>query len=87
MWTTCYQYARSSTSLLSLVGVGLGVSETLLNPKTDYHHDWIFPSSTSAIELMPRILATWKRGIKPKQHLSEPRFGAVSIMVNFSKSL
>ena len=47
----------------------------------DYHHDWIFPSSEPPSILMPRILATWnKRGIKPKQHLSEPRPGAVSIM-------
>lgn len=30
---------------------------------------------------MPRILATWARkGITPKQHLSEPRRGAVTIM-------
>lgn len=42
----------------------------------DYHHDWIFPSSKPVSELMPRILATWeKKGIKPKQHLSEPRPG------------
>jgi len=47
----------------------------------DYHHDWIFPSSQSPAELMPRILATWtKKGIKPKQHLSEPRPGAVTVM-------
>lgn len=47
----------------------------------DYHHDWIFPSSQPVSALMPRILATWTRkGIKPKQHLSEPRPGAVTIM-------
>ncbi|KAL8292799.1 hypothetical protein RQP46_001411 [Phenoliferia psychrophenolica] len=46
----------------------------------DYHHDWIYPSSQTPTEMMPRILATWKRGIKPKQHLSEPRFGAVTTM-------
>jgi len=47
----------------------------------DYHHDWIYPSSQPVSELMPRILATWtKKGIKPKQHLSEPRPGAVTNM-------
>lgn len=47
----------------------------------DYHHDWIFPSSKTVAELMPRILATFaKKGIKPKQHLSSPRKGAVTIM-------
>ncbi|GAA5868582.1 hypothetical protein JCM8547_003194 [Rhodosporidiobolus lusitaniae] len=47
----------------------------------DYHHDWIFPSSQTPTELMPRILATWTRkGIKPKFHLSEPRKGAETIM-------
>ncbi|GAA5982412.1 hypothetical protein JCM11641_006975 [Rhodosporidiobolus odoratus] len=47
----------------------------------DYHHDWIFPSSQTPHELLPRILATWSRkGIKPKFHLSEPRKGAETIM-------
>ncbi|WVQ78956.1 UV damage endonuclease UvdE [Cryptococcus sp. DSM 104549] len=47
----------------------------------DYHHDWINPSSTPPTELIPRIAETWhKRGIKMKQHLSEPRPGAVSVM-------
>ncbi|ORY73221.1 UV-endonuclease UvdE-domain-containing protein [Leucosporidium creatinivorum] len=47
----------------------------------DYHHDWIYPSSQTPAELMPRILATWSRkGIKVKQHLSEPRKGAETIM-------
>lgn len=47
----------------------------------DYHHDWIYPSSQPVSALMPRILATWsKKGIKPKQHLSEPRPGAVTVM-------
>ncbi|KAM0788559.1 hypothetical protein ACM66B_001684 [Microbotryomycetes sp. NB124-2] len=45
----------------------------------DWHHDWIFPSSQSPKEMMPRIRATWDRkGIRMKQHLSEPRPGAVS---------
>ncbi|KAM0751997.1 UV-endonuclease UvdE [Meredithblackwellia eburnea MCA 4105] len=47
----------------------------------DYHHDWIYPSTLPYQELMPRILETWeKRGIKPKQHLSEPRKGAETVM-------
>ncbi|GAA6008679.1 hypothetical protein JCM10207_001684 [Rhodosporidiobolus poonsookiae] len=47
----------------------------------DYHHDWIYPSSQTPAELMPRILATWHRkNIKPKFHLSEPRRGAETVM-------
>ncbi|ETW77497.1 hypothetical protein HETIRDRAFT_37134 [Heterobasidion irregulare TC 32-1] len=47
----------------------------------DYHHDWIYPSSQPASVLLPRINAIWHRkGIKPKQHLSSPRPGAVTIM-------
>ncbi|BGP14220.1 hypothetical protein JCM10213_005888 [Rhodosporidiobolus nylandii] len=47
----------------------------------DYHHDWIYPSSQTPTELLPRILATWSRkGIKPKFHLSEPRKGAETVM-------
>ncbi|GAA6044146.1 hypothetical protein JCM8097_002797 [Rhodosporidiobolus ruineniae] len=47
----------------------------------DYHHDWIYPSSQTPAELLPRILATWHRkGIKPKFHLSEPRRGAETVM-------
>ena len=47
----------------------------------DYHHDWIYPSSSPPSVLIPKIAETWKkRGIKMKQHLSEPRPGAVSVM-------
>ncbi|KAF8315433.1 UV-endonuclease UvdE [Clavulina sp. PMI_390] len=47
----------------------------------DYHHDWINPSSRPLRELIPIINQTWARkGIKPKQHLSEPRPGAVTAM-------
>lgn len=50
----------------------------------DYHHDSLFPSTLPVAQLMPRILATWSRkGIKPKQHLSEARRGAVTLMVSF----
>ncbi|KAH7927536.1 UV-endonuclease UvdE [Leucogyrophana mollusca] len=48
----------------------------------DYHHDNINPSPglppASIIEQANKIFAA--RGIKPKQHLSEPREGAVSVM-------
>lgn len=41
----------------------------------------IYPSSRPPSELIPVINALWHRkGIKPKQHYSEPRPGAVSVM-------
>lgn len=47
----------------------------------DYHHDWIHPSSEPPSVLIPRIATLWeRRGIKMKQHLSEPRPGAETIM-------
>ncbi|KAJ3505624.1 hypothetical protein NLJ89_g7321 [Agrocybe chaxingu] len=47
----------------------------------DYHHDAIYPSSISPQEIIKRANAIFdRRGIKPKQHLSEPRPGAVTIM-------
>lgn len=47
----------------------------------DYHHDWIYPSSRPPAELIPEINQLWyNKGIKPKQHCSEPRPGAVSVM-------
>jgi UV DNA damage endonuclease len=47
----------------------------------DYHHDWINPSSEPPSVLIPKIAETWKKkGIKMKQHLSEPRPGAESVM-------
>ncbi|KAJ7646795.1 UV-endonuclease UvdE-domain-containing protein [Roridomyces roridus] len=47
----------------------------------DYHHDALFPSSIPPTEIIKRANAIWvKRGIKPKQHLSEPRPGAVTLM-------
>ncbi|KIP10813.1 hypothetical protein PHLGIDRAFT_100657 [Phlebiopsis gigantea 11061_1 CR5-6] len=40
----------------------------------DYHHNYINPSSLPLSELIPRINKTWeKKGIRVKQHLSEPR--------------
>ncbi|EIW71476.1 hypothetical protein TREMEDRAFT_27099, partial [Tremella mesenterica DSM 1558] len=47
----------------------------------DYHHDWIYPSTEPPSVLIPRIAETWKkRGIRMKQHLSEPRPGAETVM-------
>ncbi|KAH9993331.1 UV-endonuclease UvdE-domain-containing protein [Russula compacta] len=47
----------------------------------DYHHDWIYPSSEPLTTLIPRVNAVWHRkGIKPKQHLSSPRPGAVTVI-------
>lgn len=47
----------------------------------DYHHDWIYPSSRPPAELIPDINELWHRkGIRPKQHYSEPRPGAETVM-------
>ncbi|KDQ57434.1 hypothetical protein JAAARDRAFT_113368, partial [Jaapia argillacea MUCL 33604] len=47
----------------------------------DYHHDWINPSNIPPAEIIKRANAIFKRrGIRPKQHLSEPRPGAVTVM-------
>lgn len=76
--------ARSSTSLSSSVSrlINCQMSRAHLPSLADYHHDQLFPSSQSPAEMMPRILATWtKKGIKCKQHLSEPRRGAETLMV------
>ncbi|KAF8590258.1 UV-endonuclease UvdE [Ramaria rubella] len=47
----------------------------------DYHHDWINPSTRPLSELISVINKTWHRkGIRPKQHLSSPRPGAMTVM-------
>ncbi|EJD48395.1 UV-endonuclease UvdE [Auricularia subglabra TFB-10046 SS5] len=47
----------------------------------DYHHDWIRPSSFPPREIIERANAIFaRRGIRPKQHLSSPRPGAVTVM-------
>lgn len=47
----------------------------------DYHHDSILPSSIPPREIIARANAIFaQRGIRPKQHLSEPRPGAVTVM-------
>ncbi|KAK0476732.1 endonuclease Uve1 [Armillaria novae-zelandiae] len=49
--------------------------------KSHYHHDALHPSSISRREIIERANAIWiRRGIKPKQHLSEPRPGAETLM-------
>ena len=47
----------------------------------DYHHDTLFPSSIPPPVVIERANEIWKRrGIRPKQHLSEQRPGAVTLM-------
>lgn len=47
----------------------------------DYHHDMLNPSSIPPFEIIKRADVIWKRrDIRPKQHLSEPRPGAVTLM-------
>lgn len=47
----------------------------------DYHHDRLNPSSIPPSTIIQRADAIWRRrGIRPKQHLSEPRPGAVTLM-------
>ena len=47
----------------------------------DHHHDAIVPSAKSIAEYWPEIESVWKkRGIKPKQHVSESRVGASTPM-------
>ncbi|KAJ3564432.1 hypothetical protein NP233_g8298 [Leucocoprinus birnbaumii] len=60
----------------------LGICEELNVPLVfDYHHDMLNPSSIPPSEIIKRADVIWKRrGIRPKQHLSEPRPGAVTLM-------
>ncbi|EIW83196.1 UV-endonuclease UvdE [Coniophora puteana RWD-64-598 SS2] len=48
----------------------------------DYHHDQLYPSpDLPPAEIIKQANEIWvARGIKPKQHLSEPRNGAETIM-------
>ncbi|KAL0956843.1 hypothetical protein HGRIS_002955 [Hohenbuehelia grisea] len=47
----------------------------------DYHHDALNPSSIPPSAIIARANAIFaRRGIKPKQHLSEPRPGAETLM-------
>lgn len=51
------------------------------NYPLDYHHDMLNPSSFPPKTIIERANAIWaRRGIRPKQHLSEPRPGAVTLM-------
>ncbi|KAF8070462.1 UV-endonuclease UvdE-domain-containing protein [Lyophyllum atratum] len=47
----------------------------------DYHHDALYPSSIPPKVIIERANAIFaRRRIRPKQHLSEPRPGAVTLM-------
>ncbi|KAG6911151.1 hypothetical protein DXG01_003891 [Tephrocybe rancida] len=47
----------------------------------DYHHDALNPSSIPPSVIIQRTNAIFaRRGIRPKQHLSEPRPGALTLM-------
>ncbi|KAJ4490928.1 UV-endonuclease UvdE-domain-containing protein [Lentinula aciculospora] len=47
----------------------------------DYHHDTLNPSSIPPAVIIKRANAIFaRRGIRPKQHLSDPRPGAVTLM-------
>ena len=61
---------------------GFLLLELMLVEGTDYHHDNLNPSATlSPADIIARANAIFaRRGIRPKQHLSEPRPGAVSVM-------
>ncbi|KAI9355173.1 hypothetical protein BD770DRAFT_324075 [Pilaira anomala] len=54
----------------------------------DWHHHHLNPGNiTDLISLLPEINKTWTdKGIKPKQHYSESRRGAVTIMENRAHS-
>jgi UV DNA damage endonuclease len=48
---------------------------------SDYHHDTLNPSRIPPSTIIKRANTIWaRRGIRPKQHLSEPRPGAVTLM-------
>ena len=54
---------------------------SFLTPGIDYHHDMLNPSSIPPSEIIKRADVIWKRrSIRPKQHLNEPRPGAVTLM-------
>jgi hypothetical protein len=81
-------YAKNSMCLLYLVSLALSypistilMALVLCIMYKDYHHDILFPSSMTPAEIIQRANAIWsQRGIRPKQHLSEPRPGAVTLM-------
>jgi hypothetical protein len=62
--------------------IPFGIATVLITVNfLDYHHDALFPSSIPPSEIIKRANAIWaRRGIKPKQHLSEQRPGAVTLM-------
>jgi len=76
------QFVKNLTFPLSLVGIQPRSTRlSLLTCGIDYHHDILNPSSIPPSEIIKRADVIWKRrGIRPKQHLSEPRPGAVTLM-------
>lgn len=84
MQRTYFHYAKNLTYhwylVRSLISSLISFSSSDL-PSIDYHHDALNPSSISPREIIDRTNAIFaKRDIKPKQHLSEPRPGAVTLM-------
>lgn len=81
---TSSRSAKSSVSRSSSVRPTPSVDARALTGPTscaDYHHDWILPSSIPRAEIIARAHALFvAKGIRPKQHLSEPRPGAVTVM-------
>lgn len=76
-----FQSAKSSMCHLYLVRSLPSSVVDIPNINTDYHHDILNPSSIPPSVIIQRADAIWKRrGIRPKQHLSEPRPGAVTLM-------
>jgi UV DNA damage endonuclease len=62
-------------------GMSERYSRDSINRSLDYHHDILNPSSFPPKTIIERANAIWaRRGIRPKQHLSEPRPGAVTLM-------
>ncbi|KAF5381134.1 hypothetical protein D9757_009415 [Collybiopsis confluens] len=60
----------------------LPICESLSVPLVfDYHHDALYPSTIPPSTIIQRANAIFaRRGIRPKQHLSEPRPGAETLM-------
>ena len=78
---TCCLSVKSWRFPLSSVCSTAVLSVVFFDQLSDYHHDALFPSSIPPSEIIKRANAIFtKRGIKPKQHLSEPRPGAVTLM-------
>lgn len=83
LWMMLYLLITSDPQLCYNAADLLPICEDLDIPLVfDYHHDALNPSSDlTPSEIIARTNAIFaRRGIKPKQHLSEPREGAVTVM-------